>query len=176
MTDKGMVHLYYGNGKGKTTAAFGLALRASGSGLRVVIIQFLKERASGELAQLSLLENITILRGKGGVRFSRGMDDEQKTDAKKTHNHNLREVQKIINKGSCDMLILDEGMDAYRLGLTDEKLFADVIINKPDYLELVITGHKPVEWIVNRADYITQMVNIRHPYGQGIKARKGIEF
>lgn len=176
MIRQGLIHVYYGYGKGKTTAALGLALRASGNGLKVVIVQFLKERASGELAQLSLLSNITILRGKSGKGFYRNMESKQRAATREIHDNNLRQAIELVNRGECDLLILDEGMDAYQLGLVNEELFGDIINNKPTHLELVITGHKPLEWIIQRADYITEMVKVRHPYNSGIKARKGIEF
>ncbi len=176
MTDKGLIHVYYGYGKGKTTAALGLALRASGQGLKVLILQFLKDTPSGELRQLALLPNITVLRGKAGKMFVRDMDDAGKAAAKEKHDDNLRQADALVRSGDCDLLILDEALDAYQLGLLDETMFSALIVQKPTALELVITGHKPTDWVMEKADYITEMVKQKHPYNAGIKARKGIEF
>lgn len=173
---KGLVHVYYGNGKGKTTAALGLALRASGSGKKVVIVQFLKEANTSELNNLRLLPNVTVLRGTAAKVFVFNMTPEQLEETKKIQNSNLSKTIDIVNSGGCDLLILDEALDAYQLGLVDSNMFLDLIFNKPEALELVITGHKPDEEIIARADYVTEMVKIRHPYDKGIKGRKGIEF
>jgi cob(I)alamin adenosyltransferase len=176
MTDKGLIHVYYGYGKGKTTAALGLALRASGQGLKVVVLQFLKDTPSGEIGQLALLPNITVLRGKAGKMFVRDMDAADKDATKEKHDDNLRQAIELVMRGKCDLLILDEVLDAYQLGLLDETIFSDLIIQKPSALELVITGHIPTDWIMDKADYITEMVKHKHPYNMGIQARKGIEF
>jgi cob(I)alamin adenosyltransferase len=176
MTTKGLIHVYYGYGKGKTTAALGLALRASGQGLKVVVLQFLKNTPSGEISQLALLPNITMLRGKIGKMFTRDMDENDKNATKEKHDDNLRQAIGLVNNSQCNLLVLDEALDAYQLGLLDEMMFADLIIHKPSALELVITGHKPTGWVMDKADYITEMVKHKHPYNIGISARKGIEF
>lgn len=176
MADSGLIHVYYGYGKGKTTAALGLALRASGQGLKVVVLQFLKDTPSGEIGQLALLPNITVLRGKACKMFVRDMNDADKAATKEKHDDNLRQAARLVNNGQCDLLVLDEALDAYQIGLLDETTFSDMIIHKPSTLELVITGHKPTNWVLDKADYITEMVKHKHPYNIGIKARKGIEF
>ncbi|NLT15181.1 MAG: cob(I)yrinic acid a,c-diamide adenosyltransferase [Clostridiales bacterium] len=173
---KGLIHVYYGYGKGKTTAALGLALRASGSGKKVVIVQFLKESNTSELNNLRLLPNITVLRGTAGKAFVRDMTPEQLEKTKHLQDANLKKALDIVSSGGCDLLILDEALDAYQLGLLDCALFLDLVTNKPEALELAITGHKPVDAIISRADYVTEMVKIKHPYDNGIKARKGVEF
>lgn len=174
MEQKGCIHVYYGTGKGKTTAALGLALRASGAGKRVVLLQFMKGRQTGELAQLEELAGITVLRGPVPKKFSFNMNDEEKTATREIHDGLLR--QALDGYEACDLLVLDEGLDAYQLGLLDEALFRRVIEQKPHCAELVITGHKPEEWVFERADYITEMVKHKHPYDDGMPARKGIEF
>ena len=174
---KGLTHVYFGDGKGKTTAALGLVLRAAGCGLLVVIVQFLKDWKCGELESLSLLPNVTVLRGKasGGV-FVHEMSDEQKAETKAIHDRNLGDALDRQKRGQCDMLILDEAIDALKLGVLDSVLFEGLINNKPDMLELVITGHKPDDWILERADYVTEMVKHKHPYDIGVTARRGVEF
>jgi cob(I)alamin adenosyltransferase len=176
MAKKGLTHLYYGSGKGKTTAALGLALRASGAGLRVVIVQFLKDRPCGELTQLALLPNITVLRGKAGKAFIRGLDEAEREATREIQNANLQRARVLVQRGQCDLLILDEALDACQLGLLDEPILADLICHKPAALELVVTGHRPVDWLIEQADYVTEMVKHKHPYDVGIKARRGIEF
>ena len=177
MTDKGYTHVYFGNGKGKTTAALGLALRASGQGKKVVVVQFLKDWKCGELGQLELLPNITVLRGKAkGSTFVYEMSDEEKAQTKAMHDENLTSAMKLQQQDLCDLLILDEAIDAYQLGVLDAALLENLLSNKPDALELVITGHKPEDRILEHADYITEMVKRKHPYDLGVSARRGIEF
>jgi len=173
----GLIHIYYGDGKGKTTAALGLALRSAGCGRSVVIVQFLKDWKCGELDSLELLPLITVLRGKapGGV-FVHEMTDEQKAQTKAIHDSNLKAALEMEKSGQCDLLILDEAIDAYRLGVLDAGLFKGLLTNKPEALELVITGHNPDAWLLDRADYVTEMVKRKHPYDAGVAARRGVEF
>ena len=177
MSDIGYTHIYFGSGKGKTSAALGLALRASGSGKDVVIVQFLKDWKCGELDSLALLPNVTVFRGKssGGV-FIRDMSEESKAETMAIHNANLRKALDLQANGQCDLLILDEAVDAYQLGVLDSKMFENLLENKPEPLELVITGHRPDAQMLERGDYVTEMVKHRHPYDKGVKERRGIEF
>ena len=177
MADKGLTHIYYGDGKGKTTAALGLALRAAGCGKAVVIVQFLKDWNCGELSSLALLPNVTIFRGKasGGV-FVRDMSEEQKAETKNIHDDNLRKALELQKNGLCDLLILDEAIDAYKLGVLDAGLFESLLDEKPDALELVVTGHDADARLLEWADYVTEMVKRKHPYDLGVAARRGIEF
>jgi cob(I)alamin adenosyltransferase len=173
---KGLIHLYFGYGKGKTTAALGLAVRAAGCGVKVVLVQFLKEANTGEICQLQLLPNITVLRGTAANVFVRKMTPEQLAETKKLQDSNLEKARALVQSGQCGLLILDEALDAWQLGLLDETTFLDLVLNKPDGLELVITGHKRDDRIVAAADYVTEMVKIKHPYDSGVPGRRGIEF
>jgi len=174
---KGYTHVYFGDGKGKTTAALGLALRASGCGKSVVIVHFLKDWKCGELSTLPLLPNVTVFHGKssGGV-FIHEMNDEQKSATKTIHDDNLRKALKLQEEGLCDLLILDEAIDAHMLGVLDNTMFTELLVNKPEPLELVITGHNPDAYILEHADYVTEMIKRKHPYDLGVTARRGIEF
>lgn len=172
----GLIHVYYGNGKGKTTAALGLAVRASGSGKKVVIVQFLKDSNTSELNNLRLLPNITILRGTAAKVFVSRMTPEQLDETRRIQNANLKQAIDFITSGNCDVLVLDEALDAYQLDLLDKDLFKSLVFCKPAGLELIITGHKRDEEIISAADYVTEMVKVKHPYDHGITARKGIEF
>jgi cob(I)alamin adenosyltransferase len=169
-----MMHVYYGNGKGKTTAALGLAVRAAGCGKKVVIVQFLKNSPSGEETSIGLLPNITLLRGKAGESFV--MSESEKDETTLIHNANLSSASSLAFNSGCDMLILDEGMDALRKGLVDEDLMRRLVFERPENVELVITGHQPVQWLLDEADYVTEMVKKKHPFDRGITAREGIEY
>jgi len=175
MENKGLIHLYYGDGKGKTTAAIGLAVRAAGSGFKVMIVQFLKNLTTGELAVLERNPNIIILRGKEGTQFSFSMTDEQKDKTKVVHNENLKQAIRLAESGECDLLILDEAVGAYARELIDREMLETFVRNKPDRLELVLTGRNPAEWMIQSADYVSEIKKIKHPYDAGIPARKGIE-
>jgi ATP:corrinoid adenosyltransferase len=166
-----MVHVYYGNGKGKTTAAFGLAVRSAGHGNSVMIVQFLKNSPTGEEETIAKIPNITLLRGKsGGFK----MNEQQKAETKEIHNRNLKEACDAVFGGKCSLLVLDEGMDALRKGLLDESMLRELLAC-PD-IELVITGHQPVEWLLEEADYVTEMVKRKHPFDKGVTAREGVEY
>ena len=172
-----MIHVYYGDGKGKTTSALGLALRAAGCGHKVVIVQFLKDWNCGELNSLELLPNVTVFRGKAsGGTFVRDMNDGQKAETKALHDDNLKKALELHKRGECSLLVLDEAIDAYNLQLLDAALFTGLLTDKQESLELIITGHNPDEWILERADYVTEMVKRKHPYDLGITARRGVEF
>jgi len=177
LASKGLTHIYYGDGKGKTTAALGLAARASGCGKSVVIVQFLKDWKCGELESLALLPKVTVFRGKssGGV-FLRDMSNEDKAATKAIHDENFIKALELQKNGQCDLLVLDEAIDAYRLGVLDPKLFEGLVANKPATLELVITGHNPDARLLELADYVTEMVKHKHPFDIGVSARRGIEF
>ena len=174
---RGLIHFYYGDGKGKTTAALGLAIRAAGCGNSVVIVQFLKDWKCGELSSLGFLPDVTVFRGKssGGVFFHE-LSDVEKVATKTIHDANLNKALDLQKNGRCDLLVLDEAVDAYQLGALDSALFEGLINNKPEALELVVTGHSPDTRVLDRADYVTEMVKRKHPYDKGVAARKGIEF
>jgi cob(I)alamin adenosyltransferase len=142
-----------------------------------VAVQFLKDLPSGELSQLALLPNVAVLRGKApGHAFSFGMTESEREITKRIHNENLQSALRLCENGACDMLILDEAIDAYQLDMLDRALFESIVNDKPEPLELVITGHKPEAWLTERADYVTEMVKIKHPYDAGLAGRPGIEF
>jgi len=177
MSSKGLTHIYYGNGKGKTTAALGLALRAAGCGRTVVIVQFLKDWKCGEFDSLKHIPNITVLRRNDmGGGFVKDMSEQDKSELKEKYDENLLAALKLHEEGYCDLLILDEALDAYDLGVLDSILLEDVLKSKPEALELVITGHTAGEKLLKHANYVTQMTKHKHPYDEGVQARRGIEF
>lgn len=168
-------HLYYGNGKGKTTAAFGLALRAAGNGMRVHIVQFLKGSETGELAALECFENVTVSRCDRNYGFSFKMSEKDKAEITVCHNENLKKAMQLAECGSADMIILDEIVDAWNLGLIDKGLVTDFILHEAE-AEIVMTGHEPEKIFIDSADYVSEIKAVKHPFENGIGARKGIEF
>ena len=177
MSERGLIHIYYGDGKGKTTAALGLALRAAGGGKQVVIVHFLKSWKCGERESLSQLSNVSLLQGRLPYgKYVPDMTDEEKSETKKVHDDNLRKAISFVEKRQCDILILDEVVDAYNLGVLDAELFNGLVYEKPDSLELVVTGHVPDKKLLEHADYVTEMIKHKHPYDKGINARQGIEY
>lgn len=169
---KGYVQVYTGNGKGKTTAAFGLALRAVGAGLRVYIAQFVKNLKYSEIKAVERLGDAVTLRQYGQGDFLNRKPDE--TDMR-TAREGLKEVREVMLSGRYDVIILDEVNIAtyYRL-FSVEDLLA-FMKARPDHVELVLTGRKADPRIVEAADLVTEMKEVKHYYRQGVNARVGIE-
>jgi cob(I)alamin adenosyltransferase len=174
MKGKGLVHIYCGDGKGKTTAAMGLALRAAGRGMKVLVLQFLKNGQTGELAALSQIDGVTVISAREGKRFFWEMSEEEKRKAYDAHMEKWMYAAK--HAGRYDLMILDEAVGAYGCGLLDRESLLDFLDNKPKGLEVVLTGRNPAKELMERADYISEIKKIRHPFDRGVGARKGIEL
>lgn len=220
----GLVHIYTGDGKGKTTAAIGLAVRAAGAGKKVVFAQFMKGSDTSELKSLSSIEGITIVRSSEDLGWFNADDKEQAARYTEVHNRILDEVETLIMNGQCDVLILDEATYPYNYGIIDkerlENLFETYVATEQEAgenvdrnsvqggkisydeaqtdkvseniakksltcdnavkvisdIEIVVTGRNADSFFVERADYITEMRKVRHPFDQGIQARLGIEY
>lgn len=164
-----MIHYYYGDGKGKTSAAIGACLRAVNANINCAIVQFHKDGSSGEIAQLKKL-GVDIYTCFDGIKFFRLMNDEEKNKLISCHNNNLR---KVIIVG-YELIVFDELGDALINKAIDVSLIDELL--KISECELIITGHKPVELFMQSADYITEFRCKAHPFKKGIKARKGIEY
>lgn len=171
----GLIHIYTGNGKGKTTAAMGLILRASGRGLKVILGQFLKDRETGELATLKLLPGVQVFRGKSLKKFSFQMNDAEKAEVLQRHNVFFKEVTERCVAEQTDLLVLDEVIGACGTKLLDEGLLLDFLQNKPPHLEVVLTGRNPSPAMLEAADYVSEICKRKHPFDKGIPAREGIE-
>jgi cob(I)alamin adenosyltransferase len=169
----GYVHVYTGDGKGKTTAAFGLALRAVGAGMKVYIAQFVKGMEYSELKAIKKFRGHIVLKQFGRDCFIHQEPEEADIKAARK---GLAEVRKVLNSGEYQMVILDEANIAtyYNLFSADELL--ELIDNKPEEVELVFTGRKADPKIIDRADLVTEMREVKHYYQKGIQARKGIEM
>lgn len=168
---KGYIQVYTGNGKGKTTAALGLALRGAGAGLSVFVGQFLKQGDYSEIKALSRLDNVTVEQFGMG-RFVRGMPSVAEKEAARRGYARLCD---ILAAGIHDLVIVDEGNVAVTCQLISEKELLALMDKKPDSMELVITGRGASPTVMNRADLVTEMNEVKHYYHQGITARKGIE-
>jgi cob(I)alamin adenosyltransferase len=168
---KGFVQIYTGNGKGKTTAALGLAVRASGAGLKVHIQQFLKGLPYSELKALDRMKNVTY-RQCGRRCFIRRRPCREDI---RCVNRAIKEAGNMMSDGACDILILDEINVAMKLGLVSADKVIGLIKNRPDDIEIVLTGRGCPRKIYPYADLITEMKEIKHPYRRGISARRGIE-
>ena len=176
MANRGMIHVYYGDGKGKSTAAIGLAVRALGRGMRVCILQFFKGTPTGELMLLEGQPGLRILRGQNAGKLYAAMTEAERAAMCAEHCALLHQAQCWAAQGMLDMLVLDEALDALQMGMVDEQPLRDLLQDQAAALELVLTGHQPIAWVMEQADYITRMTSERHPYDQGQPARRGIEF
>lgn len=170
----GLIHLYCGDGKGKTTAALGLALRAAGAGKQVVFTQFFKDGSSSEIGPLAALPGVRVFHADTVRGFYRNMTPTQREQAEKDYTALFRQVTQAAQE--ADLLILDEIVSACNRGVVPEKLVTDFLREKPARLEVVLTGRNPSAALLELADYITEMRKLRHPFDRGIGARKGIEF
>lgn len=169
---RGYVQVYTGNGKGKTTAALGLALRASGAGLKVYLQQFAKNGRHSEIRALSKFYNIKVEQcGRGA--FIRGKPSVSDVECAR---RGLDAAKKNIFSGKYDLVILDEVNIAMMIGLIEPRDVITIIRNRPRNVELVLTGRRCPPSVKKIADLVTEMREVKHPYRRGIDGRKGIEY
>jgi len=168
----GFVQIYTGDGKGKTTAALGLALRAAGAGVNVYIQQFIKSAAYNELRSIRKIKNITIEQCGRGCFIKRKPKRIDVTLAEQ----GFRKASRHIMSGRYGLIILDEVNCALKAGLLKAEDVTKIIRTKPEDVELVLTGRYCPASVMKHADLITEMKKIRHPYDKGIPARKAIEY
>lgn len=171
----GLVHIYCGDGKGKTTAALGLCIRAIGCGKRVMLVQFLKSQPTSELAVLNRIPEIQVIRSDEPMGFTFQMNPQEKTHARSIQQDLFSKAQTAIDT-EIDLLVLDEIMAACSSGMVSEEQVLKLIRNKPSELEIVLTGRNPPVIFVECADYVSEIQKIKHPFDKGIAAREGIEM
>ena len=171
-----MVHIYYGDGKGKTTAAIGLAVRAAGSRMKVLFVQFLKTEFSGERHTLSHTENISLTFCPLELNFTYNMDAAEKAKASVTFRKIFDDAVTTVLTEKYDMIVLDEIFSAISADMISEGAVYEFVANAPKNIEVVMTAHNPPQKIMELADYITEMKKVKHPYDKGVQARFGIEF
>lgn len=172
----GLIHIYCGEGKGKTTAAIGLMIRAAGHGKRCLLVQFLKDGQSGEIDILRALPEVRIITGQKYTKFSFYMNELEKKETLALHMQYLEQAVEAARSLSIDLLVLDEAFGAIQTQLLSEKALLDFLQTKPGQIEVVMTGRYPSEPMLAAADYISEIACCRHPYQRGIPAREGIEY
>lgn len=171
--NKGLIMVYTGSGKGKTTAAAGQALRAAGHGLRVMMIYFLKGKDYGEMKLLSSQANITVIRA-GREQF---VDPENPLQIDvQLAGEAFKQARKAVTGSEYDLVILDEINVAVSYNLITEKELLQLLDEKPPGVDLVLTGRKATVELVKRADLVCEILDVKHHYSKGVPARKGIEF
>ena len=173
---EGLIIVHTGNGKGKTTASLGLGLRAWGQGFKVLILQFIKGNWKyGELKAAEALGSNFVMR-QMGEGFVRNSTEDSMADHRQAAHDALQVARNEIVSEKWDMIILDEINYAIKFGVLSLESVLEVIEVKPESLHLVLTGREARDEIIAKADLVTEMKEIKHPYKKGIKAQKGIEF
>ena len=170
----GLIHVYCGDGKGKTTAAMGLALRAAGSGKRVLLLQFFKDGKSSEFAALEQVEGIDVIAQTKTFGFSWTLTDSQKAEAAEYSSGLLEEA--FSRAEGYGLLVLDEAMSACANRMISETRLLELLEHKPAELEVVLTGRTPPQAVLDAADYVSEICKRKHPFEKGVPAREGIEF
>ena len=175
---KGCTQLYYGDGKGKTTAAMGQIVRCVGPGFKVLVYQFLKEPNSGEVSIIRSLPGVDYIENEGPIPFMFNLTPEQQEFYKEKFQKKFDEVREKYFTGNYDLVVLDEVIDAYNLGTIQKEQLLEMMDKRPEGTELVITGHQygmDISALTDRADYVTKIVKEKHPFDLGMPCRKGIE-
>lgn len=176
MQKTGLIHLYCGDGKGKTTAAMGLILRAIGYGYQTAVVQFLKDGNSSELKALKAFSNVRILSGKDVKGFTFSMTEEEKERVRCCLERHFTQAVAWCRENLVDVLLLDEIIDAVNMGFIEQQELMDFLQTKPTGLEVIMTGRNPKSCFVDISDYYSNVQKIKHPYDRGIAARAGIEW
>ncbi len=170
---KGYVQIYTGDGKGKTTAALGLALRSAGYGRRVFVGQFMKGQHYGELTVLQGIKDIDVEQfGDAGC-----IRREEVTDVHRQHaRRGLERIEEVMASGKYQMIVLDEISVTLWFGIATLEQVLDVLKKRPEHVELVLTGRRAPAQLLEMADLVTEMTEIKHYYREGVPAREGVEF
>ncbi|MGI6704629.1 MAG: cob(I)yrinic acid a,c-diamide adenosyltransferase [Clostridia bacterium] len=175
--EKGLIQVYTGDGKGKTTAALGQALRAVGAGYRVYMVQFLKGGSTGELEAAKRLEpEFRIFRFEKERGFFWTLSDSEKKELKSEVNEAFEFIREVVRGEKCNILILDEVMGILHNGLLTVDEVCNLLEQKPDKMEIILTGRDVPEKIKEMAHLVTEMRLVKHPFDRGIGSREGIEW
>ena len=175
---QGLIHIYTGAGKGKTTAAIGLGIRAYGQGLKVLMVQFLKGWTTGEMKVIeSLGPRFQLFQyNKENDKFTWGMTDDEMKGIKGEMRIGLNYTIEAVMSGEWDLIIMDEVMVTVNCGFLTLEEVVEIVENKPLKLELVLTGRDAPLKLIELADYVSEITPRKHPMEKGIKAREGIEY
>lgn len=175
----GFIHIYTGTGKGKTTAALGLALRAAGWGMRTCVFQFMKKGVNGEYkASLMLNGRLKVITfdQTHPIFYHKSVRKKARGTLEKRISHDLKIVKEALFLGNYDIVILDEIINALKENFVEKSDILPLIRMKTRSSELILTGRGAPDWLIEECDYVTDMRLVKHPYKKGVKARRGIEF
>jgi len=172
ITMKGYVQVYTGDGKGKTTAAIGLSIRAAGAGLKVYIAQFIKMGDYSEIKALKKFSDLITVEQFGLGHFIKGKPSKEDIEAARA---GIEKVKSLMASQDYDIIMLEEASVAAKCGLISVNDILDLISSKPENMELVITGRSAAPEIIEKADLVTEMKEIKHYFSKGVTARNGIE-
>lgn len=173
---KGCIHIYCGNGKGKTSAAVGLAVRAAGRGRKVLIARFLKTDDSGEVWVLNSIDGITVVPCERTFGFVFRMTEEEKIEAARYFQARFLNLCEMAVREQYDVVIFDELMASCNYHMVEEADVLRFLKEKPEAMEVVMTGRDPSEALMEAADYVSDIHMVKHPYTEGVPAREGIEY
>jgi len=171
----GLLQVYTGDGKGKTTAAFGLAFRAYGRGFKVAVVQFMKTWVTGEVQLAETLENFHIKRIDTSPKFTWEMNEAELEELRLEIRKGFEYVRNLVKENKYDLLVLYEINHIIIKEFVSKEEILEFIDSKPDTLEIVMTGRNAPDWLMEKADLVTEMKCIKHPFEKGIPARVGIE-
>ena len=171
-----MIQIYYGDGKGKTTAAVGAAVRACGRGMNVLFVQFLKKDDTGERRALETLDGISLTPCPVELAFTYNMTEGQRAQTGKIFREMFDNAVKTALTSPYSVVILDEVLDAIEAGMLSEAQVYNFLTDAPSRLEIILTGRNPGEKFLKIADYVTHMEKKKHPFDIGVRARRGIEY
>ena len=174
--EKGLIHIYCGDGKGKTSAATGLAVRAAGCGKQVLFARFLKNEESGELEILDRTPEIHVIHLERSFGFYRTLTEKEQAEVRQMYEALWQDIVRRAETDVYDVLVMDEFMAAYNYGLIGHDAAFAFLREKPERLEVVLTGRDPDEDLVELADYVSEIRKVKHPFDRGIRARRGIEY
>ena len=174
--DKGCIHIYTGDGKGKTTACVGLSLRCAGAGNKVVFTQFLKDNTSSEIGILSNIENVEFVPNERTFGFTFLMTPEEKEDAAQYYRKHFEDAVAKAQEVGAKLLVFDEIISVYNENLVDREAVCRFLREKDPQLEVVLSGRAPADELMELADYVSEVKKVKHPFDKGIPARKGIEY
>lgn len=175
MKQTGLVHIYTGEGRGKTSISLGMVSRAVGNDMKVLYCQFLKGQPTSELVSLQKL-GVKLLRVEGFEKFLAFMSENEKKDCKSAHQLCYNRMKADFLSGEYDLVVIDEVMAAIALSLFSLDEIISLVKSKPAHVELVLTGRDAPNELIELADYVSEIKNIKHPFDKGINARKGIEY
>lgn len=177
--EKGLIQVYHGDGKGKTTAVVGLSVRAAGNHEAVLFVQFMKDGSSSEISVLKEIPGIEYASIDGPIKFYNRMNDQEKESFNGSQRELFQKIRKKIDHMAIEkggLVVLDEITYLISYGILSESDVVELLKNKPQNIEIALTGRNPSPQILALADYISCIKCEKHPFFNGVEARKGIEY